>query len=518
MQNVNWAELREAIDHTPKGGRSALVKQYAERLGVSKDTIYRNLRKRFGRKKTVTREKRIPQRLINEIARIKMYGMKMQIDEREYSTERCIDMLQKRGVPGAEALTVSSVNRRLVESGFRLRDPIVRVEASYVNQEHQMDFTRSKYFQLVGHDGKDWILKVSGRELHYKQDDRRLRLWIVSLVDTYSRIEAARGYAATSESQDLGLAHLNWCYNREPDDLLIGKLPEQFKTDQGSFGKTSTIKDVFARLGVETHFSKPYQKRGIQKVETKHRSRWQQFELGLALQLGAGQKITLGEYNELLFEECVRAQDLAHPVRQDTRRGLYLSSLIAHPPKKLDVDLREIAFKVWERKVRDTLTISIDNMQFACPENTQGKTLRIYRNKMGEFVAHVVEDFDKVFVLRPTRGFIELGEFEHRPHATYRQKVQTAVEKDLGQGKRLFMEPEDEKIKPKTVFDRAVETIKEFPNAYEAKKYIGKRLPDGQTYADYADVFDELLSQDLSVASVDAVLKAINQTIMQGAV
>lgn len=511
---VNWAEIRDAIQNTPKGGRRALIQEYADRLGVSKDTIYRQLRKRFGKQKTVKREKKIPQSLIDEIARMKMLGMKMQIDEREISTEICIEKLRKRGVPGSELLTVSTVNRRLEESGFRLRDPIVRVEASYANQQHEMDFTRSKYFQLVGHDGTDWIVKVSGRELHYKQDDRRLRLWIVSVVDSFSRIELARAYPATSESEDLGLSHLWWAYNREKDDNLLRYLPDRLKTDQGSFAKSQVVKDAFARLNIPLTLSRPYSKRGIQKVESSHRRRWQQFELSLAIDLGPGYKMRLSEYNDLLFEKCVSDQDLAHPVRNDTRRGLYLSSLAMHPPKELDIDLREIAFRTWERKVKDTLIVTIDNKAFQCPENTQGKWIRIYRNRLGEYVAHLVDEYHEPFILKPTRGFVEMDDFEHRPHATYRQKMETEVERDMRQGKRFFMTPQTKKVKPSTPIDTALEKLDIFPNAYRAKVYIGKHLPNGQTYTDYADVFDELLEQDLSKKSIDAVLNAIKQTEM----
>jgi transposase InsO family protein len=518
MLNINWENVREAIENTNKGGRGLIIEKYAALYGVSKDSIYRELRRRFGKKKTINRKKRVPQRLIDEIARIKLYGMKMQIDERELSTEICIEKLIKRQVEGAELLTVSSVNRRLEEAGFRLRDPIVRVESNYPNQLHEFDFTRSKYFQLVGNDDQDWLIKCSGRELHYKQDDRRFRLWIVSLIDSYSRIELARAYPATSESVDLGLSHLHYTYNRPPDQLHLSKLPDIFKTDQGSFGKSADVRAMFDRLGIIMQLSKPYKKRGIQKEESSHRTRWQQFELSLAVDLGPGHILKLSEYNELLFEKCVRDQDRMHPVRNDTRRGAYLSGISGREVKELDIDLREVAFKTWERKVKDTLTVSIDGSLFTCPENTQGKIVRVYRNRLGEFVGHVVDEIDKPFILKHTKGYVELGDFAHRPHATYRQQIEIHVEQDLKEGNRLFLGPKVKKIKPASVFEDAVIKSNEFQDNYKAKVYIGRNLPPGQTYADYADIFDDLLQQDLSKSSIDAVLKVINKNIMTGAV
>jgi len=527
MLQIDWKLVREEIDAADHGQKAVVIAGICQRYGVSSDTIYRGIRAQIGPRREIHREKQIPDHLVREVALMKMRGMKMQIDERELSTEICIRKMVARGVPGAENLRASTVNSRLVEMGFRMRDPVTRYEASFANQLHEMDFTRSKYFQLAGHDNGEWLLKVSGKELHYKQDDRRLRLWIVSLVDSFSRAELSRGYPATSESEDLGLTHLHWAYCRPEDDHVVRYMPFIFKTDQGSFGKSSAIRDAFERLEIRTDFSRPYSKRGIQKVESSHRRRWQQFELAMAVDLGEGTTIKLAEYNELLLEKTIEDLEQLHPARKGTKRSVYLASVAANPPRELDGDLREIVFRVYERKVADTLLVSINSETFRCPEYSIGKTVRVYRNMMGEFVGHLVEEERKPFTLVPAKGFVELDDYSHRPHATFRQEIATEVEKEKREkikdkrqtkndehtAKQLFLPARPKKIKPKTVFDDATETRETFPNAYAARVYIGKNLPAGETYADYEEIFDELISSDLSRASIDAVLKELRKRI-----
>jgi len=219
--NLDLHALREEMDRAGHGQKRAVILRYAKALGVSPDTIYRAMRREFGKRKTKTSHpRRIPDELIDMVADIKLKGMKMGLKERELSTENCIQMLIEQGVEGAEHLTPSTVNRRLVERGFRIRDPKVRVEAKYANQEHQIDFSRSKYFQVTRYDPQrnDYLMRVSGKELHYKKNDRRLRTWLVQLKDSYSRVRILQAYAATGESALMGLEFLNFCYNRPEDD------------------------------------------------------------------------------------------------------------------------------------------------------------------------------------------------------------------------------------------------------------------------------------------------------------
>ena len=205
---------------------------------------------------------------------------------------------------------------------------------------------------------------------------------------------------------------------------------------------------------------------------------------------------------------------------------MYRSSLAAHPPRILGVDIRELSIKRYERVVADTLLVSINKQKFSCPQGTQGKRIRIVKNHLGEFVGEMIDGYSKEpFVLIPSQGFVELDDFEHRAHHTYRQKIETEVERDKREKreekrqkkneKRLFLEPKEKTVEPDTVFSQArADKAYCFPSAFQAQAYIGKHLPEGQTYKDYADIFDELLVLDLKRESIDLVLKAINRQVM----
>ena len=430
---IDFMKINAELSAAPKGARGKLIEQYASIYNISKHTIYREIRRKVGPKKTVIREKKIPENLIHEIAKIKTRGMLIGLDERELATDICIEIAQEKNLPGAELLKQSTVNRRLNEMGYRQRDPIVRVEAGYANQQHQLDFTRSKYFQIYKYDNSksDYLLKVSGKSLYYKMDDHRFRTWIVGITDAHSRVSAAKAYAATGESVLLGIEFLNYAYTREEDELPLKYLPETLKTDNGSFIKDASVKALLEKLEIKSELSQPYKKRGIQKRESGWKMLWQRFELPTAIKMGEGKTIYLQEYNELLFDFMVKLLEWQHPLKSYTRGHAYLTSIAANPPREIEVDLREVIAKPWERTVLNTCLISINNEPYQCPANWIGKRVRAYKNLHGEVVGELIEEYSKPVILKATKGYVELGDYEHREKATYRQAVETEVKEEV---------------------------------------------------------------------------------------
>lgn len=513
--NLDLHALREEMDRAGHGQKRAVILRYAKALGVSPDTIYRAMRREFGKRKTKTSHpRRIPDELIDMVADIKLKGMKMGLKERELSTENCIQMLIEQGVEGAEHLTPSTVNRRLVERGFRIRDPKVRVEAKYANQEHQIDFSRSKYFQVTRYDPQrnDYLMRVSGKELHYKKNDRRLRTWLVQLKDSYSRVRILQAYAATGESALMGLEFLNFCYNRPEDDNPLRYVPDMLKSDSGAFEKKKEVRAALQALQIEPRRSRPYNKDSQGKVESGFRSVWGEFELKLAIKMGSGARIYLSEYNELLMEFCIEDMQKKHPFQDDTREAAYRKSLLIHPPREIDIDLLQVACKVEYRTVPQTLMVQYGGQQYEAPVYAMGKRIRIYRNMLGELMGELQEEDRKPFILQPFR-YREIDDFEHRPHSTYRQQREQAIKQtEQKETKRIFFPPKPEKVQPESPFSNVDQETAIFPNIYTARAYIGAQLRAlGATYADYADIFDPLLQEDLSRESIDAVLKEIKK-------
>ena len=532
---IDIAAINSEISAAPKNSKGNIVNRYCQLYGVSRDTIYRMIRTKFGNKKEVKREKKIPSELIHEIAKIKMRGMQIGLSERELATDICIDILIEKQVPGAELLTISTVNRRLKELGFRMRDPIVRVEAEYANQQHQMDFSRSKYFQVMQFDNRrgDYLLKVSGKSLFYKQDDHRLRTWIVGLTDAFSRVSVTKAYAATGESVLIGIEFLNYVFTRDDDGLPLKYLPKILKTDNGAFIKDASVKALLEKLEIESELSEPYKKRGIQKRESGWKMLWQRFELKNAIKMGEGKTIFLQDYNELLHEFMIELLEWNHPVRACTRGHAYLTSLGANPPREISVDLREVIARPFERKVDQTLLISINNQPYECPVSTMDKWVRVYKNLHGEVVGELRDEYSKPLILKAVDGFVNIGDFSHRQAATYRQVVETTVNAERKEQRRnpplhpsqegtekiSYLKPRVEKFEPETKFTEAMnEEI--FASEFDAKVYIGKMLEKqgkGKSYNDYADVFNEMLSQPdgLKKKYIDELLNYILNEAMQ---
>lgn len=519
---MNAAIIKTELDAAPKGAKGAIVNRYAEILKVSRDTIYKMIRDEYGPAKIVKRAKKIDQNIIDEVARFKIMGMNLGLKERELSTELCINHVEGKGYK--VDCSISTINRRLAEAGFRMRKSIVRVEAAYSNQMHQMDFSRSKYFQLWKFDKKtgDYLLKIA-KQLTYKENENKLASWLVGITDAYSRVSLARMYAASGESAAIGIDFLNYVYTRPEDEHPLRYLPDILKTDNGAFIKNEDISGMLEALEVESELVIPYLKHGIQKQESAWRRLWQRFELNLALKLGDGKTISLSDYNEELEIHMMNDLQAEHPVRNGTRLHNYLSSLTAHPPRTLDVDLADVAFRVFTRTVGDDLTISLNKEKYECPLFTIGKQIRAYRNRSGELVGELIDEYKKPFILKPTKGYVELGNYEHRENQTYRQKIEKemknesrtqSVERRVQNEVEIkYIPPREKLFEPETKFDQALsDDVEIFSSAYEAKVYISKKLKKGDSYALYAEYFDDLLSKTLKREHVDYLLGSIYQS------
>lgn len=508
------------------GSKRNVIMRYAELNKLSLSSVYRTLNKLNGKGKYLKREKKVSDHIIDEIAKIKMRGMVNGINFRELSTELCIQILQDSSFPGAEDLTVTTVNRRLAERGFRVKEPIVRVEAQYANQQHQMDFSRSKYFQIYKFENDDFILKATTKALSYKENENKLRLWLSAITDAYSRLSLARAFPASGESVIMGVEFLNFAFNREDDSHHLKYIPETLKTDNGAFAKNESVKGLLNKLEIRNELVQPYKKHGIQKVESTWRTIWQRFELRNYILLGEGTTITLTDYNDLLHQFMIELMQMKHPMKSETREHVYLASLAANPPRKIEVDLREVIAKPWIRTVRDDCTISIESQKYQVNSRYIGMQIRAWKNLAGEIIGELVDEYSKPFALTPTEGFVHVGDFEHRHSATYRQEIENTLNtspqissiaspessasptEDLP--KVHYLKPTVSTVEVETKFDEAFETGDfNFANEFKARLYIAERLGRTETYSKYASVFDPLLKQTLKRSEIDALLETV---------
>lgn len=468
-------QIHTAWEAAPHGTKGDIIASWAERLGVEKTTVYRARSRRYGKAKQVEREVQIEQSLIDEVAVQKIRLMEAGLVEREIATQLIIDYMVDEGVEGADKLVASTVNRRMRKAGFREAETKVRVEAAHPNHVWQMDFSRSKHFQVKERlPSGDYLLEISGRHLHYKEQGGLRNLWLVQAKDSYSRLRLGAGYIATGETADLGLTFLDHCFRREDDGLNpMRGVPYVFKIDNGAFGKSEVFGLAAEALGLDVRFSTPYKKDSQGKIESAWRWMWAQFELPLVMRYGKGWRCTLSEYNELMHEYFAKDGQKKHPWRDLSRDAIYRTALRMPSVtgeaclRTFEDDLLRYACHVLTRTVSVHRTVSIDNVQFAVPEIVQGVSieigaeLRILRNRLGEFIAKPVDYHTEFFALAPYEP-AQFDDFSGRAAQTYRQQMETQLAQRRKEGTALLAQPEhsgDGAVRPLSLPTPEVEVV-----------------------------------------------------------
>ncbi|XWN36071.1 MAG: hypothetical protein ROO71_08905 [Balneola sp.] len=536
---ADWFEIKKALDRAPHGSGDQVMQRFVNRLGVSKHTIYREIRSRYGKAKEIEREVQVDpdNELIEMIFNMKIMGELMHLKRREISTENCIQILIDRGIKGADQLTVSTVNRRLREMQFRDKQPNKRIESRYANQVHMIDFSRSKYFQIFDYDARkdDYMLTVSGKELHYKDENNdRFRTWIVQYMDDFSRLRKVKCYAEMNESALLGLEHLRWSWLAdEEDEHLLKYLPiEMFRSDNGAFRKAQETINAMDVMGIKLTKQMPGRKGGTAKVENRMKSLWQEFELPLALNLGQGSRIWLSEYNELVHEFTLKEHNKQHPVFKDFTKGEWYQRSLAdrsQVQRTTKVDVIRVATRVETRKVDDHLRISLNNVFYEVPQYVEGlptinQEIQIFTNKYGEYNAKFKGDPDSpVFELRVWEPSY-WGEMESFAH-TERRKAEDRLEADPrnvseilegideGEGqvgneseeislpapqskKPTYMSPlVDDVTADESTFKKKVEKKgKVYRSELDARAFVGRQIQAyGLTYGEVSTYFDGVM-------------------------
>lgn len=547
------ADTLKAIERTrketPHTQRTAYIVAEAARLGVSKDTLYRHLRKlRKGAVKRSPQPKQYDRGLVEDIMRRKVEGMTFGTAEREIPSHVLRRELLDEGVPEDEVPSVSTINRILDEE-LMMREgrTYTRIEASVANEQAQLDHSRSKHFQLKSHDPDrgDWLLVVRAEELAYKVDNLKLRTWYTSYVDRFSRLWIARVVPASGESVTVGLEHLDYVWNRPPDAHPVSYLPWALQTDRGALARSQPYQRALDALGIEPVRAQSKEAQGM--VENRFRQMWAGFELPLARKLGAGATIWLSDLNALLMEHAVReGRERPHPVLTHlSREDAYLQSIRAYPPREVDASVLRVACRVETRKVDQYGTVSLHGRRYAVPQYvahdgrrvaTLGQRVRVWAAESGEVVGELVEQYSKPFRLEPWQPNA-LGDYSRRTQTTTRERVEADLARERAEAKDARRRERAAKqarqsggatvapLLPETTLvdadspvvrsgarETAAPEQARLMTEHEARVYINRRLEaEGRFLADYTAVFGPLLNQPGAIQrdDVDRLLSAV---------
>lgn len=454
---MKWTEalisdIRIQLQEAGHGKKRELADRIAEELGVSTATLYRRINVTDG-KKRCEREPEVDSAYIDLIAKIKsepfLYGVK----GRMISTEDAIDIAEQSGELPEGILTTATADRRLRERGFNQQRAYTRHEDDYVNHVHQLDFSRSEYFEVVERDG-EMMVRVDGRrgvwEYKNKPKAQRLRLWLAGYLDTYSRAYIVRYFAATGENMMMSAQFLQFAWNRNDDMHPLVHLPDILKLDQGALGKTAAFRDSLQkRLGIRVELAAPKNDRladnqSMGKVERRFRTLWQRFELKLAYMLKKKdvQEITLADLNVLVHDYCCGLLKKRHPVRNQTIGEVYRAGLRMQEQRKAEADIFSLLFHEDTRVVNAYGEISIDNQLYRVPAKYIKQKIKFYINPEGALVGSSQDGKDS-FNLIPIDDVADsTGTKRHTP--TYKEE-QAAKPAELDGSKLRILHLHDEK-------------------------------------------------------------------------
>lgn len=515
--DANWERIYQRWQHMPHGQKGAYIEKVAADLGVSPDTVYRQLRRRFGKQKEVEREAEVPERLVQLVIDVKerYQSMTLKNSSRELSTREARRIAAKKD-PDVLNYSVSTYNAAMRRNGYRTPQKRTRREADYVGQHFQIDFSRSKHFQMVGptpeNDG-DWIVEVSAKERHYKSGAVKLRTWIVQMLDDHSRVRLARCYPATAESGLLFLRFLRWAWGRPHDAALMQHVPDKIKADQGPALKAKEVRTLLDRLDVGVQLAGVESSKSQGKVERGFGTIWKTIEAAIATEIaeekGDGARLRLSTLNKLVHARIIDEQEKEHPTRPGKRGELYQRSVRerkeeGHPIRTAPDHVLDLAARTWRRYADETRMVSIDNKKLEVPKFAADKWVRIHRNLEGDFVGELINGYRKgeYFPVEPY-DFASV-DFETEKEKRIRQEVRNDTRRELAEAadEPTYPEPDGEEAEADSPFD-AAETPDQAPSATElsllqARAAVGKALRrSGVDDEDHQDTLDQLVNEQV---------------------
>lgn len=426
---------RIASDHG-----SSVVAFYAEQIGCAPCTLHRHLRRMRGGIMAGRggRKKQYDDQHFHAIAKRKEAIGRIGRTRTDIgTTEYAIEQLVREGIiPEDRCPSISRADAWMRENGYREQQAYRAIESQYALQQVQMDFSRSKKFQLKSYDARrgDWRIIVRGEELSYKANNKKLRTWIAAAIDTYSRLWIGRIVPASGESALVGLQFCDWLWARDDDGHPLRYVPEQIQTDQGSFGKAHVTQAAMDALDVDLVQAQSKEAQG--KIERRFRSLWQ-YEAQLAYRFGEGNEVWLSDLNDLLLEYALRDAARKHPYSGSSRRAAFEQSLVTRAPRETDVSVLRLACRVVTRFVNPHgRRISLDGAQYAVPQYaresgrkvpTDGQQIRVYKNLAGEVVGELIGEYAEPFPLRPWAPG-DLNDYRAPGEQTYREQIHAELD------------------------------------------------------------------------------------------
>ena len=425
------AMLKTDLAGCPKGGRGTVVKDWAKRLNVSYQTLYRSIPatgKRVGKKRAGVRQIEDIEQAALLVAQVKSRPPE---HRGQITTKDAVEIAVANGLIPAGMAHVATFDRVIREIGAnKQRRRIERYQADGPNKMHHVDASSSNCFYVHRElpDG-DYMLRIYGGTKDYKNKPVpiRLRPWIYGVVDDYSGFHVGRYVAALGESAGDNLDFLCWAWSQNSEKEMFG-LPEKIKGDHGPMMSSDGIPEWFERLGIEIAPSEVLNKDAHGKIERPWRTMWQRFELPFFAESDWKKfEISLSELNQRFLRYQRDYNEMKHRYeRTISRRQAWLKINQSGGAVALPENAIKTLVRRWSRKLGQDGCFSLDNVIYEV-KGLHDAWVWVYQ---GMFANRMVVVDQKDGAKYEVEDFTPnaLGEYSEAPESTYQQVRKAAVE------------------------------------------------------------------------------------------
>ncbi|HEX6038961.1 hypothetical protein [Longimicrobium sp.] len=261
LTDAQLEQLRDAARDLPEGRRAAFVREQADLLGCAPSTIYRALEKVAPVRTRQRRSDAGAMRAMNQETFLDLAAFTARFD---FEAELAIDTYNANraaaGLPSVDCHP-ETLRRHLRQKQVSRRHNVqdLRVhrawEAPYSNHTHQIDSTQAHCYYIdrdssIGHEPAVALNKN-------KPGNERPRVWMIGMVDDYSRLRWGRFFTSEAGQCWWALMERAW---RKPADTSVWPaygMPQQVYSDCGTGYKSSLVRRTMGELGVEYRSALP---------------------------------------------------------------------------------------------------------------------------------------------------------------------------------------------------------------------------------------------------------------------
>lgn len=284
---------------------------------------------------------------------------------------------------------VTSLNQAANRLGLNPRASYVRrIEAAHANQAHRVGISGSRHFRLVGEQDGDPILEVCRAEQRNKRWHDAELLWMMAVIDDYSRLLHVAYTVAPGESAERVQRFLVETWQHGP----LQGMPEEFLIcDCGSFGRDASTRSLLDFFGIELITGQPNNSQRNGRIERPFRPIKEGFERAHLATHKTGTRVRLSVLKEELAEFVRKTNERRHPFRrhhsklEDWQRGMAFRTLRECPEDALHVATyrqeRTVGAEGWVQHGNRFLEI-VD-----LPHGLRGRRITLVFNRKRELVA-----------------------------------------------------------------------------------------------------------------------------------